>query len=70
MGDSAALIELFDGSLNLIQLPALRLDKGGDRFRGKKRFGPAAASGEGLEPLFRVRVDPDGKYCGHLYWCV
>lgn len=36
MSDTAAFIESFEASLNLIQLPALRFDKGGDRFCGKK----------------------------------
>ena len=35
MWNTPALIELPDAGLNFIQLPAFRLDKGGNRFGGK-----------------------------------
>ena len=52
MWNTPALIEFLDAGLNFLQLPAFRLDKGGNRFRGKKRLRTtwtryAGATGEG-----------------------
>ena len=51
------LIELLDAGLNFIQLPAFSLDKGGNRFRGKKRLRTTCAFRERLEALLGVDID-------------
>jgi len=38
--NTPGLIELLDAGLNFIQLPALGLDEGGNRFGRKKRLRP------------------------------
>jgi hypothetical protein len=52
--NTSALIGFLDAGLNLIQLP---LDKGGNRFRGKKRLRTTCAFSEGLEALLGVAID-------------
>ena len=57
MRHTAALIEFLKASLNLIQLPAFRLDKRRDGLTGEKRFRATCALGERLEPFLRIGVD-------------
>jgi hypothetical protein len=52
-----AAIELPEASLNLVQLPALGVDEGGDRFGRQKRLRPTGSSGERLEALLGVGID-------------
>lgn len=70
MSNTMAFIESFEASLNLVQLPTLRLNKGGDCFSGEKRLGAACAPGERLEPFLGVGGDTDGESCRHLYLIV
>ncbi len=65
MADTAAFIEFLEASLNLIELPALSLDIGRDRFRGKKRLRTTGSFGKGFEPLLGVGTDTNGKSCCH-----
>jgi hypothetical protein len=58
--DPTASIELVDSGLNLIELPAFRLDEGGDRRRGQKRLRVASSFRERLEALLHVGIDADG----------
>jgi hypothetical protein len=65
---AAAFIEFLKASENLVQLPALRLDKGGNRFCGQKRLRATRALRQSLEPLLGVGIDANGKSCRHLCW--
>ncbi len=58
MGDGAPFIQILEASMNLIQLPALRLYIGGNGFRREKRFGATRALCERLELVLGVAVDP------------
>ena len=58
MGNGASLIKLLKTSLNLIQLPSLRFDIGGNGFSREKRFGATCALCERLELVLGVAVDP------------
>lgn len=53
--------------LNFIQLPAFRLDKGGNRFRGKKRFRTAYAFSERVEALFGGDIDSNRERSAHVW---
>jgi hypothetical protein len=70
MADTVAFIELFEASLDLIELPALRLDKSRDRFRGKKRLRTTGSLGKRLEPLLGIDAYANGKGCRHVIVCV
>src|SRR5437762_4192351 len=70
MGCTAAFVELLEAGLNLVQLPALRLDKRGNCFCGQKRLRAAGAPGQHLEPLLRTDIDAHGQCGRHLCWCV
>jgi hypothetical protein len=59
-------MELIDSSLNFIELPAFGLDEGGNCFGGKEGLRAPSPFGERLEALLRLRVDANGKCCGHL----
>ena len=52
-----ALVELLDAGLNFIQLPAFRLNEGGDGLSCKKRLRPPSTLGECFEALLRVGVE-------------
>jgi hypothetical protein len=52
-----ASIELLDPGLNLIEVPALRFDKGSNGFSGEKRFGEPRTFSERLETPVGVRID-------------
>jgi len=58
MGDGASLVQILETSLNLIQLPALRLHIGGNGFSREKRFGATRALCERLELVLGVAVEP------------
>jgi len=71
--NTPALIELLDADLGFIQLPAFRLDKGGDGLGGEEGLRAARTFGQRLESLFRIDVDPNRKCCANLcclYWNV
>jgi hypothetical protein len=57
--NTAALIEVVDAALNFIQLPAFRLNEGGDGLSGMKGLGPPSSlDSECLEALVRVDIEP------------
>jgi len=58
MGDDAPFVQILEASVNLIQLPALRLYIGGDGFSREKRFGATRALCERLELVLGVAIDP------------
>jgi hypothetical protein len=64
--DAAALIEFRKPGLNLIVLPAFRLDERRDGFRRQERLRAARAPGERLEAFLGVEIDANGKGRGHL----
>jgi len=53
---TTARIEFGDSSLNFIELPAFRLDEGGNRFGRKERLRAPRTLRERLEPLFASSV--------------
>jgi len=57
--DTVAAIELPEPGLNLVQLPALGIDEGGDRFRGQERLLATGSSGERLEALLGGDIESD-----------
>jgi hypothetical protein len=66
MRDAAIRIQFLEARLNLVKLPALRFDKGGNCFGGKKRLRPACAAGECVEPFLGAGVEANGENCRHL----
>ena len=61
--DAAPVIQFLEASLNLIELPALCFDKGGNGLGGEKRLGATRALGERLEALLLPSrgIDTNGK---------
>jgi hypothetical protein len=53
-------VELLDPGLNVIELPAFRLDTGGNDFGGKERLGAPSTFCERLEVFLGVRTDSNG----------
>lgn len=67
MRHATAVVELLDGRLNLVELPALGLDERGDSFGREERLGSPRAFGECLKLFLRIGLDAYGQRCGHVY---
>src|SRR5207253_1531812 len=65
VGDPATLVEFLETRLDLVQLPALCLNKSRDRFRGEKRLRAAGPLRECFKPLLGVGIDAHRKGCCH-----
>ena len=55
--DTSALIEFPEAGLNFIELPAFRLNEGGDRLSCKKRLRSPSTLGECFEAFLRVAIE-------------
>src|SRR4030095_15308441 len=64
--NTPAVIELHDATLNLIELPAFRLNEGGDGLGCEVRLRAPRTFRERLETLLGIRVDANGQGCRHL----
>lgn len=62
---NAATVNFLQRFLDLPELPFLRLNAGGDGFRGQKGLGASRALRKGLQPTFNGGVTPYGKGCCH-----
>ncbi len=68
--DTSALIEFTEPYLSFVELPAFRLDEGGNRFGGKERLRASRTFGQRLEALLGIGIDANGQGCGQMGACV